>query len=81
MKYAAKNKAEKKPKAKKPSAKKRKKNDVSTSTGATSISTTQPCPVIQEHALAVSMNLYHESKSQDEKKGAKKFHSTYEIPH
>ena len=58
---AAKKKATEKPKAKKPGAKKRKKNDVSTSTGTTSGTTAQPCPVIEEHALPVKLNLYHKS--------------------
>ncbi len=66
--YAAKKKAGDRPKAKKPNAKKLKKNDVSTSTGTTSITTSQPCPVIEEHVLPVSMNRYHERLSQKEKK-------------
>ena len=40
---------------------------VSTSTGTTSTTTTQPCSVIEEHALPVSINPYHVSKSQDER--------------
>ncbi len=65
---AAKKKAGDRPKAKKPNAKKVKKNDVSTSTGNTSITTSQPCPVIEEHVLPVSMNPYHEPLSQVEKR-------------
>ena len=53
--------------------KKRKKNDVSTSTGTTSIGTTQPCPVIEEYTLPVRANLYHEPLSQEEKRKQKNF--------
>ena len=69
----AKKKAVDKPKAKEPNPKKCKKNDVSTSTGTTSITTTQPCPMIEEHALPVSMNPYHEPQSQKWKKKQKSF--------
>ena len=71
--YAVKKIAGDRPKAKKPNAKKLKKNEVSTSTGTTSGTTTRPCPVIEEHKLSVSMNPYYEHQSQKEKKEQRAF--------